>query len=116
MYHWTLCFPSFQAVCYRRAERGAHAYMAREKWLSSLSPLVFTAAFEARDPLALNVLRTCARDLADQICIVVGDSIEETPGVVNASESVICFGGSLVGLDVYRKLVLDCFHVCRICG
>ncbi|KAF9075581.1 hypothetical protein BDP27DRAFT_1315309 [Rhodocollybia butyracea] len=96
--------PSPSAVA---PDRGAHAYMAREKRLSSLSPLVFTAAFEAHDPLALNVLRTCARDLADQICIVVGDATEETPGLVDASESVICFGGSLVGLDVYRKLVLD---------
>ncbi|KAJ4471614.1 hypothetical protein J3R30DRAFT_3527161 [Lentinula aciculospora] len=85
----------------------AHKYISREKRLSSLSPLVFTAAFEDKDPLALKVLRMCAKDLADQICIVVGDANDEAPRLVKASESVICFGGSVVGLKVYRDMVLD---------
>ncbi|KAJ3980742.1 hypothetical protein F5890DRAFT_650313 [Lentinula detonsa] len=82
-------------------------YMSREKRLSSLSPLVFIAAFEDKDPLALKVLHICAKDLADQICIVVGDVKEGFPRLVKASESVICFGGSVVGLEVYREMVLN---------
>ncbi|KAE9392515.1 hypothetical protein BT96DRAFT_924681 [Gymnopus androsaceus JB14] len=85
----------------------AHTYMTRKERLSSLSPLVFTAAFEHNDPLALNVLQTCAEYLADQIDVLVGDASEESPRLVKASESVICFGGSLVGLEGYRKIVLD---------
>lgn len=85
----------------------AHAYVSREKRLSSLSPLVFTAAFQDEDPLALSVLRTCAEDLADQISVVVGEPNAESPKLVRAEESVICFGGSLVGLEVYRNMVLE---------
>ncbi|KAJ4487167.1 hypothetical protein C8J55DRAFT_507154 [Lentinula edodes] len=88
-------------------DHGAHKYMSREKRLSSLSPSVFAAAFEDKDPLALKVLRICAKDLAEQISIVVGDASEEAPRLVKASESVICFGGSVVGLEVYRNMVLD---------
>jgi len=88
-------------------DQPAHAYMSQEKRLSSLSPLVFTAAFEHNDPLALKVLQTCSEDLADQIDVLVGDANRESPRLVKASESVICFGGSLVGLEVYRTMVLD---------
>ncbi|KAJ3720145.1 hypothetical protein C8R42DRAFT_672842 [Lentinula raphanica] len=88
-------------------DQNSPRHMPREKRLSSLSPLVFTAAFEDKDPLALKVLRICAKDLADQISVVVGDANEESPRLVKASEAVICFGGSVVGLEVYRNMVLD---------
>lgn len=67
--------------------------------LSSLAPLVFAAAFEDGDALALSVLRTCARRLAALVALLLGPVV--------ASESVICFGGSLVGVAAYRQMVLD---------
>jgi len=88
-------------------DRPAYINMSREKRLSSLSPLVFTAAFQDNDPLALNVLQTCAEDLADQISVLVGEANQESPRLVRASDSVISFGGSLVGLQVYRDMVLE---------
>ena len=45
----------------------AYEHYAREKRLSSLSPLVFQAAFEDGDPLAMLVLKDCAGKLAEQI-------------------------------------------------
>ncbi|KAI6029420.1 hypothetical protein BKA83DRAFT_102685 [Pisolithus microcarpus] len=53
-----------------------------------LTPLVFDAAFKDNDEFALRVLRNCCR------------------GVV-ATEAILCFGGSLVGVEGYRALVLD---------
>ncbi|KAG7091026.1 hypothetical protein E1B28_010087 [Marasmius oreades] len=84
-----------------------HLSLTREKRLSSLSPLVFSAAFENNDTEALAVLQLCAGMLADQIAVLVGERTEEQPGLVSANESVLSFGGSLVGLKVYRKMVLD---------
>ncbi|KAF5384537.1 hypothetical protein D9757_006437 [Collybiopsis confluens] len=98
------------------AEGKSHKYMAREKRLSSLSPLVFDAAFPSAesgktegdgDPLALSIIRTCAEDLADQIGVVVGAPTAERPKLLKPEDSVLCFGGSLVGLERYRKMVLD---------
>lgn len=43
----------------------------REKRLSSLCPLVFQAAFEDGDPIAVHVLRECAYKLAKQISAVL---------------------------------------------
>ncbi|KIK61137.1 hypothetical protein GYMLUDRAFT_225338 [Collybiopsis luxurians FD-317 M1] len=108
----------------------AHKYMSREKRLSSLSPLVFAAAFPTTsesasqsesqsssssepsttptgDPLALSVLRTCAEDLADQISVLVGPPTASKPKLLLPQDCVLCFGGSLVGLESYRAMVLD---------
>lgn len=82
--------------------------LPREKRLSSLSPLVFAAAFEDRDPLALNVLKTTSGALVDQICVLLrpeGDGGKAR--TIRASESILCLGGSLSGLDTYRGLMLD---------
>ncbi|KAF8891754.1 hypothetical protein BD779DRAFT_1512931 [Infundibulicybe gibba] len=81
--------------------------VAREKRLSSLSPIVFSAAMEDGDPLALNVLRTCAGTLATQIAVLLGERDDEKPRLVKAQESVISFGGSLVGIKSYRDMILD---------
>ena len=80
-----------------------YSLIPREKRLSQLAPLVFSSAFDDGDPLALNVLRTTAGLLADQICILLRPG---TPRGVKASSGVICFGGSLAGVDAYRRLVL----------
>ncbi|KAI0090877.1 hypothetical protein BDY19DRAFT_858224, partial [Irpex rosettiformis] len=80
-----------------------YAHYAREKRLSRLAPLVFKAAFEDGDPLALNVLDVTSKELVDQI------SLMSRPGAlrrVDPGQSVLCFGGSLVGVAKYRDLVL----------
>lgn len=81
-----------------------YATFPREKRLSSLAPLVFSSAFEDGDPLALNILQTTSGMLVDQICILLRPG---TPRGVKASEGVVCFGGSLVGVVKYRQLILD---------
>ncbi|KAI0741488.1 hypothetical protein C8Q80DRAFT_139345 [Daedaleopsis nitida] len=84
--------------------------MVREKRLSSLTPLVFAAAFEDRDPLALRVLGRTSQELADQMCVLLrpeeGDGQEYPARKVKASETILCFGGSLVGVAAYRELIL----------
>ena len=85
----------------------------REKRLSSLSPIVFHCAFEDRDPLALKILTECADLLAEQIAmflIPTADSPDGSPrngNAIFAEEAVLSFGGSLVGIENYRRLVLD---------
>ncbi|KAH7926986.1 hypothetical protein BV22DRAFT_317568 [Leucogyrophana mollusca] len=89
----------------------SYLLVAREKRLSQLAPLVFEAAFGPdADPFALKVLRHCAGSLADQISLLsrpVGDDPALAPRAVDAKDAVLCFGGSLVGVDKYRDLVLD---------
>lgn len=84
-----------------------YASMPREKRLSSLSPLVFAAAFEDWDPLALNVLRTMAAELAMRIAVLVAPDDDGSPRAIKARESILSFGGSLVGVTGYRRMVLD---------
>lgn len=84
----------------------------REKRLSSLAPLVFAAAFEDGDALALRVLGLTTRVLVDQICVLLRPEADDPgavhpPRTIKASETILCFGGSLVGVEAYRKLVLD---------
>ncbi|KAJ7818221.1 hypothetical protein B0H14DRAFT_2456474 [Mycena olivaceomarginata] len=81
--------------------------MVREKRLSSLAPLVFQSAFEDADPLALRVLQSTSSTFAAQIAILLGESNETTPNLVKAQDAVISFGGSLVGVEAYRKMILD---------
>jgi len=52
----------------------------------------------------MNILKASARHLSSQIVILLGES---SPRSVKASESVISFGGSLVGVEAYRNLILD---------
>ena len=81
--------------------------LPRERRISSFPPLVFEAAFEHNDPLAMNILKSSARHLSSQIVILLGDGLESSPRSVKANESVISFGGSLVGIEAYRNLILD---------
>ncbi|KAK7045635.1 hypothetical protein VNI00_007468 [Paramarasmius palmivorus] len=81
-----------------------HLMVAREKRLSSLSPLVFAAAYESNDPEALIVIKKVAGMLAEQIAVLVGESSQDKPGLVRASDSVISFGGSLVGLGILPQV------------
>ena len=85
----------------------------REKRLSSLSPIVFRCAFKDRDPLALKILTECADSLAEQIAMFLIPTANSPPGslrngnAISAEEAVLSFGGSLVGVENYRGLVLD---------
>lgn len=81
--------------------------MPREKRLSSLSPLVFDAAFEDSDPLALNVLGTIAGRFAEEITALLAPDNDYSPRAVRAHESIITFGGSLVGVGEYRQMILE---------
>ncbi|KAJ6495731.1 hypothetical protein C8R47DRAFT_370498 [Mycena vitilis] len=81
--------------------------MVREKRLSSLAPLVFQSAFEDADPLALRVLEATSSVFAEEIAVLLGDSNETSPNLVKAQDAVVSFGGSLVGVEAYRKMVLD---------
>ncbi|KAK2463149.1 hypothetical protein APHAL10511_004804 [Amanita phalloides] len=84
----------------------SYALMAREKRLSSLSPLVFAAAFEDSDPLALVVLRTMAEELASRIALLLAPDNDESQRAVKARETLLSFGGSLAGVDEYRQMIL----------
>jgi hypothetical protein len=50
-----------------------------------------------------NKLLTCAKLLSSQIILLLQPLANESAG----SESVNCFGGSLAGVEAYRKLILD---------
>ena len=87
-----------------------HKRVAREKRLSQLCPLVFEAAFKDGDDFAWRVLRSCAGALADQIailCITRAEDVGMKPNGVKPENAILCFGGSLVGVEEYRGLVLD---------
>ncbi|KAH6914331.1 hypothetical protein BKA70DRAFT_1261090 [Coprinopsis sp. MPI-PUGE-AT-0042] len=82
--------------------------LQREKRISSLPRLVFQAAFEENDWLAKQILNTCAANLASQVTVILGEGMDTTSSkTVKADEAVISFGGSLVGNEKYRKLILD---------
>lgn len=104
--------PEFSASVNGTDTALGHRLIAREKRLSQLSPYVFSAAFEANDALALAVLRSTADALAEQVATLLRpDSESESENsprlAVPASDAVVCFGGSLVGVEKYRDMVLD---------
>ena len=76
---------------------------------------MFRAAFEFSDPLALEVLRSTANALAEQVIMLLRPEapLDEKEAqtipklAVKASEAVVCFGGSLVGVEQYQRMVLN---------
>ncbi|KAG9083856.1 hypothetical protein FS749_005681, partial [Ceratobasidium sp. UAMH 11750] len=85
--------------------------LERKHRLTSLTPLVFSSAFDDNDLDALTILRTCARSLAEHIhSLMVPLNHTPTsipPKAVRAEETILCFGGSLVGVKKYRALIVD---------
>jgi N-acetylglucosamine kinase-like BadF-type ATPase len=79
----------------------------REQRLSSLSPLVFATAFDDGDLLALRILRECADHLASLVAVLLGNDSDTRSRLVRAQDSIITFGGSLVGVEKYRTMILD---------
>ena len=98
--------PSSSAVVAPGEEKAIHN-LPREKRISSLPPLVFAAAFEDADPLALRILKATAGHLAWYIGTILGDGLPPSARYVKAGEGVISFGGSLVGIEAYRNLILE---------
>ncbi|KAF9485963.1 hypothetical protein BDN70DRAFT_870439 [Pholiota conissans] len=98
--------PGTSASAKGNGEMRALRDLPREKRVSSLSPLVFDAAFAHEDPFALNILKTSAGHLAQQVALLLGEGVV-SERVVDAAESVVCFGGSLVGVPAYRQIFLD---------
>ncbi|KAF8161252.1 hypothetical protein B0H34DRAFT_700106 [Crassisporium funariophilum] len=98
--------PSSGSVAAAGEENALHN-LPREKRISTLPPLVFDAAFKHQDPLALNILKTSAKHLSSEIAVLLGEGIESNARVVKASESVVAFGGSLVGIESYRNMILE---------
>ncbi len=92
-------------------ETQTHKLIHREKRLSQLAPIVFEAAFTSNDALALSVLRETSLALARQVSMLLRpadnpECVTFAPRSVRAQDSVICFGGSLVGIQAYRDMVL----------
>ncbi|CCO35864.1 N-acetylmuramic acid 6-phosphate etherase [Rhizoctonia solani AG-1 IB] len=84
--------------------------LERKHRLTSLTPLIFSSAFDDGDPDALSVLRACARKLAEHInnlMVPFDGSTTAGPKAVRPEETLLCFGGSLVGIKKYRLLVVD---------
>jgi len=90
-----------------RVDGPPHTQIPREKRLSSLAPLVFKAAFDDSDPLALNILRTAAEAIASEIALLLGERNDVSTKVFKAQSSLISFGGSLAGVPAYRQFILD---------
>ena len=63
--------------------------MPREGRLSSLCPIVFEAAFEDDDPLAIQVVKDCAQKLALQIMAVLHTSEQEVRALLIVQASKI---------------------------
>jgi len=90
------------------ADQNTPRDVVREKRISSLSPLVFEAAFGGSDPLALSILKTTASKLASQIAVLLGDDAPSSAApIIEAHASLISFGGSLVRDSRYRDMLLE---------
>jgi len=81
----------------------------RKHRIAQLTPIVFESAFTDGDELALTVLRISAGTLAIQIASLLrkDDSSDSPPNAIDASKSILCFGGTLVSIKGYRDLVLE---------
>jgi len=88
---------------------GAPPYISlrRESRLASLSPLVFSAAFEHSDALALKAIHNMAVKLAETIALLLARDSDHSPRAVRADEAVVSFGGSVAGRKEYRQMILE---------
>jgi N-acetylglucosamine kinase-like BadF-type ATPase len=74
----------------------------RKHRLTALAPIVFHSAFAESDPTALYVLKSAAFDLAEHVSWLF-----RSPKI-KAEKTVLCFGGSLVGVKAYRDVMVEC--------
>ncbi|KAG8989846.1 hypothetical protein FRB94_013964 [Tulasnella sp. JGI-2019a] len=76
--------------------------LSRKARIASITPVVFDHAFKHHSPAALTVITTASQESAAQIQQVI-----RTAGIVDTRRAVLCFGGSLVGVDAYRNLIVE---------
>ncbi|PWN35829.1 uncharacterized protein FA14DRAFT_179197 [Meira miltonrushii] len=80
--------------------------LERKHRLASLAPLVFHLAFTHNDAESLEILRTQAHFMAKQIEKIC--KVDRTArAYLNVKNSVLCLGGSLVGVKNYRELLVE---------
>jgi hypothetical protein len=98
---------------------------ARKQRLAGLAPLVFDLAFNQGDELSLKILREEIRELAGQISRLLAKpskkrttvkngglgvslhSQKDKENLVQPHRSVLCLGGSLLGVQGYRQMLVD---------
>ena len=78
--------------------------MERKHRISTLTPAIFDLAFIHSDSDALSILHSSSHRLAQAIQALVG---RDNKRHIDPSKAVLCFGGSLVGVESYRQLILD---------
>lgn len=80
--------------------------LERKHRLASLAPLVFHLAFTHNDAESMEILRTQAHFMAKQIEKIC--KVDRTArAFLNVQNSVLCLGGSLVGVKNYRELLVE---------
>ena len=80
--------------------------LERKHRLASLAPLVFHLAFTHNDAKSLEILRKQAHFMALQIKEIC--KVDKTArAFLNVKNSVLCLGGSLVGVKNYRELLVE---------
>ncbi|CEH12955.1 BADF TYPE ATPASE DOMAIN-CONTAINING PROTEIN [Ceraceosorus bombacis] len=84
----------------------ANAVGERKHRIASLTPLVFHLAFNHDDSLCLAILRRQASQIASQICEVLRPP-DTSRAHLRADRSVLCCGGSLVGVSKYRQILVE---------
>lgn len=82
------------------------ATLERKHRLASLAPLVFHLAFSHGDALSLEILRSQARFMALQIREILRPE-PRAKAHLDTGSSVLCLGGSLVGVQRYRDLLVE---------
>ncbi|KAG8873288.1 hypothetical protein FRB97_006852 [Tulasnella sp. 331] len=76
--------------------------LSRKARIASVTPIVFDHAFKHHSPAALAILTIASHGSATQILQVI-----RTAGIADCKQTVLCFGGSLVGVEAYRKLIVE---------
>ncbi|PWN92893.1 hypothetical protein FA10DRAFT_9150 [Acaromyces ingoldii] len=89
-----------------RSSRGERQTGERKHRLASLAPLVFHLAFSHDDAMSLDILREQAHHLAKSVAELLKPP-PSTRAHLKAHESVLCMGGSLVGVERYRQLLVE---------
>ncbi|CAO1621713.1 unnamed protein product [Parajaminaea phylloscopi] len=106
--------PSLPSSSESHLSSAAAATGVRKLRLASLAPVVFHLAFTHGDGLSLDILREEIRSIAGQIQLLLQREGSSSPGDmpvdprrVLASRSVLCLGGSLLGVEGYRNLLVE---------
>lgn len=102
---------------------GSSTMGARKQRLAGLAPVVFDLAFNEGDELSLQILREEIRELASQISRLLAKPSKKKTGanrgspcassqkdkatLVQPHRSVLCLGGSLLGVSGYRQMLVD---------